>query len=135
MTSTTGIGVHDQNLERQIEKHMGGCMAGFFNLFDRSHLLSGKRLYPKRLPAPLPSSVSLHSLISSSFHSFMAFSSKGLYICRFVLGGNLIWFVCILIRLLPIQLRSRYPPWNLRRVLESSRSLSLRRRNRSSGLR
>ena len=64
MTSTTGIGVHDQNLERQIEKHMGGCMAGFFNLFDRSHLLSGKRLYPKRLPAPLPSSVSLHPLIS-----------------------------------------------------------------------
>lgn len=57
MTTTTGIGVHDQNLERQIEKHMGGCMAGFFNLFDRSHLLSGKRLYPKRLPPPLPSSV------------------------------------------------------------------------------
>lgn len=50
MTTTTGIGVHDQNLERQIEKHMGGCMAGFFNIFDRSH-----RLYPKRLPPSLPS--------------------------------------------------------------------------------
>ncbi|KAL2934553.1 Protein LONGIFOLIA 1 [Bienertia sinuspersici] len=53
MTTTTGITLHDQNLEKQIEKHMGGCMAGFFNLFDRSHLLSGKRLYPKRLPPSL----------------------------------------------------------------------------------
>ncbi|CAO2818850.1 unnamed protein product [Amaranthus hypochondriacus] len=52
-TTTTGLTIHDQNLEKQIEKHMGGCMAGFFNLFDRSHLLSGKRLYPKRLPPPL----------------------------------------------------------------------------------
>ncbi|KNA08700.1 hypothetical protein SOVF_160280 [Spinacia oleracea] len=54
--TTTGITIHDQNLEKQIEKHMGGCMAGFFNLFDRNHLLSGKRLYPKRLPPPAISS-------------------------------------------------------------------------------
>lgn len=51
--TTTGITIHDQNLEKQIEKHMGGCMAGFFN---RNHLLSGKRLYPKRLPPPAISS-------------------------------------------------------------------------------
>uniref|UniRef100_A0A803LFK5 DUF4378 domain-containing protein n=1 Tax=Chenopodium quinoa TaxID=63459 RepID=A0A803LFK5_CHEQI len=53
--TTTGITIHDQNLEKQIEKHMGGCMAGFFNLFDRNHLLSGKRLYPKRLPPSISS--------------------------------------------------------------------------------
>lgn len=54
-TTTTGLSLHDQNLEKQIEKHMGGCMAGFFNLFDRNHLLSGKRLYPKRLPPSISS--------------------------------------------------------------------------------
>ncbi|KAL8142572.1 hypothetical protein V2J09_015604 [Rumex salicifolius] len=47
---TTGI-INDQNLEKQIQKHMGGCMAGFFNLFDRNHVLSGKRVFIKRLPA------------------------------------------------------------------------------------
>ncbi|CAO2826516.1 unnamed protein product [Amaranthus hypochondriacus] len=57
MTTTTGLTIHDQNLEKQIEKHMGGCMAGFFNLFDRSHLLSGKRLHTKRLPPPFPHTV------------------------------------------------------------------------------
>ncbi|GMP92717.1 hypothetical protein CsSME_00042821 [Camellia sinensis var. sinensis] len=46
---TTGI-IHDQNLEKHIEKQMG-CMAGFFQRFDRNHILSGKRLYAtKRLP-------------------------------------------------------------------------------------
>ncbi|XP_010679143.2 protein LONGIFOLIA 1 isoform X2 [Beta vulgaris subsp. vulgaris] len=55
MTTTTGITIHDQNLEKQIEKHMGGCMAGFFNIFDRSQIISGKRLYPKRLPPALSS--------------------------------------------------------------------------------
>ncbi|XP_052169878.1 protein LONGIFOLIA 1 isoform X2 [Diospyros lotus] len=39
---TTGI-IHDQNLEKQIEKQMG-CMAGFFQLFDRHQILAGKRL-------------------------------------------------------------------------------------------
>ncbi|XP_010512762.1 PREDICTED: uncharacterized protein LOC104788682 isoform X2 [Camelina sativa] len=34
------IGVNEQVLEKQI----GGCMAGFFNIFDRPHLLSPKRL-------------------------------------------------------------------------------------------
>ncbi|KAF5930447.1 hypothetical protein HYC85_031320 [Camellia sinensis] len=46
---TTGI-IHDQNLEKHIEKQMG-CMAGFFQRFDRNHILTGKRLYDtKRLP-------------------------------------------------------------------------------------
>ncbi|GMP90828.1 hypothetical protein CsSME_00041792 [Camellia sinensis var. sinensis] len=46
---TTGI-IHDQNLEKHIEKQMG-CMAGFFQRFDRNHILTGKRLYAtKRLP-------------------------------------------------------------------------------------
>lgn len=49
MKMTTGI-VHDQNMDQQIDKHMRGCMSGFFNIFDRNHVLSGKRLYPKRLP-------------------------------------------------------------------------------------
>ncbi|XP_010413149.1 PREDICTED: zinc finger CCCH domain-containing protein 18-like [Camelina sativa] len=34
------IGVNEQVLEKQI----GGCMAGFFNIFDRPHLISPKRL-------------------------------------------------------------------------------------------
>ncbi|KAL2540632.1 hypothetical protein Adt_01610 [Abeliophyllum distichum] len=45
-----GIG-QEQNLEKHIEKQMG-CMAGFLQLFDRHHILTGKRLYSttKRLP-------------------------------------------------------------------------------------
>ncbi|CAM8887278.1 unnamed protein product [Rhodiola kirilowii] len=41
--------LHDQkNLEKQM-----GCMAGFLQLFDRQHLLTGKRIYStKRLPPP-----------------------------------------------------------------------------------
>ncbi|KAK6937583.1 DUF3741-associated sequence motif [Dillenia turbinata] len=51
---TTGI-LHDQNLEKQIEKQMG-CMAGFLHLFDRHQVLTGKRHYSaKRLP-PAPDS-------------------------------------------------------------------------------
>lgn len=50
---TTGI-LHDQNLEKHIEKQMG-CMAGFFQIFDRYHILTGKRLHAnKRLPPPPP---------------------------------------------------------------------------------
>lgn len=46
---TTGI-IHDQNLEKHIEKQMG-CMAGFLQIFDRHQILAGKRLYStKRLP-------------------------------------------------------------------------------------
>ncbi|PIA45108.1 hypothetical protein AQUCO_01700565v1 [Aquilegia coerulea] len=45
---TTGI-LHDQNLERQIEKQMG-CMTGFLHLFDRNQIINGKRIYTtKRL--------------------------------------------------------------------------------------
>ncbi|KAK4764045.1 hypothetical protein SAY87_013483 [Trapa incisa] len=39
----TGM-VQDQNLEKQIERHMGGCMAGFFHIFDRHQPLPAKRL-------------------------------------------------------------------------------------------
>ncbi|KAL9239703.1 hypothetical protein vseg_014000 [Gypsophila vaccaria] len=46
-TTTTGMTIHEQNLEKQIGKHMSGCMSGFFNIFERSH-------FPKRLPPPLP---------------------------------------------------------------------------------
>ncbi|PSR94828.1 Protein LONGIFOLIA like [Actinidia chinensis var. chinensis] len=53
---TTGI-LHDQKLEKQIEKQMG-CMTGFFHLFDRHHILTGKRLTAtERLP-PAPTVVS-----------------------------------------------------------------------------
>ncbi|WJX18563.1 hypothetical protein P8452_08350 [Trifolium repens] len=47
--------VTDQNLEKHIHKHMG-CMAGFFQIFDRNHILSTKRIYSttKRLPPPSP---------------------------------------------------------------------------------
>ncbi|KAK3036897.1 hypothetical protein RJ639_031515 [Escallonia herrerae] len=46
----TGM-LHDQNLEKQIEKQMG-CMTGFLQLFDRNQMLTGKRLYTtKRLPS------------------------------------------------------------------------------------
>lgn len=45
----TGM-VQDQNLEKQFEKQIG-CMAGFFQLFDRHQLLTGKKAYStKRLP-------------------------------------------------------------------------------------
>lgn len=48
MTTRT---VQDQNLEKHMEKQMG-CMTGFFQLFDRNQLLTGKRLYTtKRLPS------------------------------------------------------------------------------------
>ncbi|KAH9609485.1 hypothetical protein KSS87_013963 [Heliosperma pusillum] len=50
MTTKTGRTIPEPNLEKQ----MGGCMAGFFSIFDRHHLLSAKRLTPKRLPPPLP---------------------------------------------------------------------------------
>ncbi|GAB4830448.1 hypothetical protein Ancab_020161 [Ancistrocladus abbreviatus] len=47
-TMTTGI-IQDQNLEKRFDKSMG-CMAAFFNLFDRTHIVAGKRFYSKRLP-------------------------------------------------------------------------------------
>ncbi|KAM7501391.1 hypothetical protein LguiB_000295 [Lonicera macranthoides] len=48
MTTRT---MQDQNLEKHMEKQMG-CMTGFFQLFDRNQLLTGKRLYTtKRLPS------------------------------------------------------------------------------------
>ncbi|KAK6940762.1 protein of unknown function DUF4378 [Dillenia turbinata] len=51
---TTGI-LHDQTLEKQIEKQMG-CMAGFLHLFDRHQVLTGKRHYSaQRLPPALDS--------------------------------------------------------------------------------
>ncbi|KAL8523051.1 hypothetical protein ACS0TY_013137 [Phlomoides rotata] len=37
--------VKEQNLERQFEKQMG-CMAGFLHIFDRHHIVTGKRLPP-----------------------------------------------------------------------------------------
>ncbi|XP_043693607.1 protein LONGIFOLIA 1-like [Telopea speciosissima] len=48
----TGL-VHDQNLEKQIEKQMG-CMAGFLQLFDRHQILSGKRFYSNKRLTPSP---------------------------------------------------------------------------------
>ncbi|KAL7126663.1 hypothetical protein ABFS83_14G202400 [Erythranthe nasuta] len=48
---TTGL-VKEQNLEIQIQRQMG-CMAGFLQIFDRHHILTGKRFYStKRLPPP-----------------------------------------------------------------------------------
>ncbi|XP_074283845.1 protein LONGIFOLIA 2-like [Silene latifolia] len=42
MTTTGGITITDPN----VDKHMGGCMSAFFNIFDRSRLLTAKRLPP-----------------------------------------------------------------------------------------
>jgi len=52
----------DHNLEKHIHKQMG-CMAGLFQIFDRNHFLSGKRIYnnTKRLPPVIHSSLSLLS--------------------------------------------------------------------------
>ncbi|XP_074336137.1 protein LONGIFOLIA 1-like isoform X2 [Apium graveolens] len=47
---TTSV-AHEHNMHKKIEKQMG-CMSGFLQIFDRQHLLSGKRLHTKRLPAP-----------------------------------------------------------------------------------
>lgn len=50
---TTGF-VKEQNLEKQIQKQMG-CMAGFLHIFDRHHILTGKRLHAaRRLPSSPP---------------------------------------------------------------------------------
>ncbi|KAF7818371.1 protein LONGIFOLIA 1 [Senna tora] len=47
---TTGI-VHDQNLEKHMDKQHMGCMAGFLHIFDRHQILTGKRIHStKRLP-------------------------------------------------------------------------------------
>ena len=76
---TTGI-IHDQTLEKQIEKQMG-CMAGFLQIFDRNQILNGKRLYAtKRLP-PSPVSCRFPSL---SLHLFFFFFYLFIY---FVLLG------------------------------------------------
>ncbi|KAK8711612.1 hypothetical protein V6N13_146888 [Hibiscus sabdariffa] len=46
----TGNILPEQNLEKRLGKQMG-CMAGLLQIFDRHHILSGKRLYyTKRLP-------------------------------------------------------------------------------------
>ena len=77
---TTGI-IHDQTLEKQIEKQMG-CMAGFLQIFDRNQILNGKRLYAtKRLP-PSPVSCRFPSL---SLHLFFSFFF--IYLFCFV-GGS-----------------------------------------------
>ncbi|KAL5712477.1 hypothetical protein ACHQM5_014646 [Ranunculus cassubicifolius] len=47
---STGM-IHDQNLEKQIEKQMG-CMTGFLHLFDRNQVLNGKRIYTNRRLSP-----------------------------------------------------------------------------------
>lgn len=50
--------VHDQSLEKHIQKQMG-CFTGFRQIFDRHQLLTGKRLYTtKRLPPPTSGSIS-----------------------------------------------------------------------------
>ncbi|KAH6808342.1 hypothetical protein C2S51_029450 [Perilla frutescens var. frutescens] len=49
---TTGL-VKEQNLEKQIQKQMG-CMAGFLHIFDRHHILTGKRLHAARRLPPSP---------------------------------------------------------------------------------
>lgn len=55
--ATAGV-IPDQKLEKQIQKQMG-CMTGFLQLFDRQHILTGKRLCSstKRLPSTTSSSV------------------------------------------------------------------------------
>ncbi|CAN6906034.1 hypothetical protein Bca4012_095993 [Brassica carinata] len=55
--------------EGDVEKHIGGCMAGFFNIFDRPHLLSAKRFsLPKRLSSS-SSSLKTEPSLDSGSHS------------------------------------------------------------------
>ncbi|KAJ4896472.1 Uncharacterized protein Rs2_23266 [Raphanus sativus] len=55
--------------EGDVEKHIGGCMAGFFNIFDRPHLLSPKRYsLPKRLSSS-SSSLKTEPSLDSVNHS------------------------------------------------------------------
>ncbi|KAL1312154.1 hypothetical protein AAHE18_16G017300 [Arachis hypogaea] len=47
---TRGMARDHHDLEKQIQKQMG-CMAGFLHIFDRHHMLAGKRIYSaKTLP-------------------------------------------------------------------------------------
>ncbi|KAG8370741.1 hypothetical protein BUALT_Bualt13G0015100 [Buddleja alternifolia] len=43
----------EHNLEKQIHKQMG-CMAGFLHIFDRHHILNGKRIYSTKRLTSLP---------------------------------------------------------------------------------
>ncbi|KAK9704953.1 hypothetical protein RND81_07G022700 [Saponaria officinalis] len=64
MAAKTAKTVREQNMEKQ----MGGCMAGFFNLFDRNHL-------HKRLP-PAVNNSSSASLITSESPALSKDSEK-----------------------------------------------------------
>ncbi|CAF2113738.1 hypothetical protein YC2023_103183 [Brassica napus] len=56
--------------EGDVEKHIGGCMAGFFNIFDRPHLLSPKRFsLPKRLSSSSSPSLKTEPSLDSGSHS------------------------------------------------------------------
>lgn len=56
--------------EGDVEKHIGGCMAGFFNIFDRPHLLSPKRFsLPKRLSSSSSPSLKTEPSLESGSHS------------------------------------------------------------------
>ncbi|EHA8589284.1 protein LONGIFOLIA 1 [Cocos nucifera] len=73
MTPGVGRGItNDQSLERQIERQMG-CMAGFLQLFDRQHVLAGKRIYAaRRLPSsPVAGSTSPSERSEVSSVSFL----------------------------------------------------------------
>ncbi|XP_010917634.1 uncharacterized protein [Elaeis guineensis] len=73
MTPGVGRGIpNDQSLERQIERQMG-CMAGFLQLFDRQHVLAGKRIYAaRRLPSsPVAGSTSPSDRSEVSSVSFL----------------------------------------------------------------
>ncbi|XP_008775233.2 protein LONGIFOLIA 1-like [Phoenix dactylifera] len=63
---------NDQSLERQFERQMG-CMAGFLQLFDRHHVLAGKRIYAaRRLPSsPVAGSMSPSDRSEVSSVSFL----------------------------------------------------------------
>lgn len=110
---TTGI-VHDQNLEKHIEKQMG-CMAGFLQIFDRNQILAGKRLYSTKR---LPSSTMVSAQLLFSICLDLRFIAQPMFVCFAFLR---IGFVHTRRRLIPYRNR-RVLPLGLRQYLKNWKS-------------
>lgn len=60
----------NQDLQKQI-----GCMTGIFQLFDRPHVLAGRRISHKRLPpgTPLTSYCSIITIVRFSYMGIVGY--------------------------------------------------------------